>query len=193
MENLKQHFGKYDIIYIDPPWSYTNNSKNSNNKGAADHYDLMTDADIKAMPIKDLFQDPKKGACFVWATCPKLDLAIHAIESWGLHYRGIAQVWVKTRKDGGIIGAQGVPPTAVKPTTELLLLATTCKRGRPFKLLSSKIPQVLLHPRGGHSEKPACVRDTIVEIYGDRPRIEMFCRHNPEGWAAWGNQVGKLC
>ena len=33
------------------------------------------------------------------------------------------------------------------------------------------------------------VRNRIVELCGDIPRVELFARENHEGWDAWGNQV----
>jgi N6-adenosine-specific RNA methylase IME4 len=184
----EHHKGRFDIVYADPAWTYYGSQ--TKNGAAGKHYKTsMTPEQINALPVKSLFRDPKHGAAFVWATCPLLPLAIDAGRAWGLHYRGVAFNWVKTRKDGGVIGAQGVPPTATKPTSELCLLFTTCKKGRPFKLMSSKVPQVVLAPRGAHSEKPALVRDRIVEVYGDRPRIELFSRHQVDGWERIGDQL----
>lgn len=179
--------GKYDIVYADPPWNYYGDPNKM--AAAGKHYPLMADNDLASLPVRSLLRDPKKGAFFIWATCPRLDVAIHTIEAWGLCYRGVAFNWVKTRKDGGIIGAQGVPPTGTKPTSELCLLATTKPKGRPFPLLDSKVAQMVLAPRGRHSEKPEIVRDLIVRLYGDRPRIELFARERFGGWDAWGNEV----
>ena len=40
-----------------------------------------------------------------------------------------------------------------------------------------------------HSKKPDIVRDKIVELVGDLPRIELFARETAEGWDSWGNEV----
>ena len=87
------------------------------------------------------------------------------------------------------MGAAGVRPTLVKPTTELLLAATTNRKGRVFPLLTEAMRQVVLAPRGRHSEKPSVFRDRIVELVGDRPRIELFARTTAPGWDCWGNEV----
>lgn len=176
----------YDVILTDPPWFYYGSE--TKNAAAGKHYKLMSDEEIMAMPVKSLLRS-KNGALFVWATCPKLDLAVEAIKRWGFHYRGVAFVWVKTRRDGGIIGAQGIPPTGTKPTSELVLLATTNKTGRPFQLLDASVPQVVLAPRGKHSQKPTVIHDRIVKLYGDRPRIELFAREAKAGWDCWGNEA----
>lgn len=176
----------FEIVYADPAWSYFGDP--NKNAAAGKHYDLITQKDLCALPVKDIMA--KKAALFLWATGPRLDFAFEAIKSWGLHYRGVAFVWVKTRKDGNMIGAQGIPPTAVKPTTEFVLLATTNKTGRPFPLLDSKVSQVVLAPRGKHSEKPSEVRTRIENIYGkDRKKIELFSRKMVDGWVCTGEEI----
>jgi N6-adenosine-specific RNA methylase IME4 len=185
--SLEEGRGNFDIVYTDPPWPYYGSE--TKDAAAGKHYKLMSMDDINAMPIKDLFRDPKRGAAFIWATCPRLHFAIDAIKAWGLHYRGVAFVWVKTRKDGQPIGAQGVPPTGTKPTTELCLLATTLEKGRPFPLVDAAVSQTIFAPRGAHSQKPPEVRDRILRLYGDRPRIELFAREAFDGWSRWGNQA----
>jgi N6-adenosine-specific RNA methylase IME4 len=45
-------------------------------------------------------------------------------------------------------------------------------------------------PRGEHSRKPAIVRNKIVELLGDRSRVELFARGAvPDGWNSWGDQA----
>ena len=74
-------FGFYDIVSLDPPWFYEGSG--TKDGAAAKHYDLMSQEDICAMPIRSLFRDYDHGAAFVWATGPKLHLAIDAIRAWG--------------------------------------------------------------------------------------------------------------
>lgn len=160
------------------------------NKDAAagKHYKLMTDTDVNNLPLKKILK--KDAYVFVWATTPRLNAAIEAIKAWGLHYRGVGHIWVKTRKDGGIIHAQGIPPTYSKPTTEFLLVATTKKAGRPIKLINSKLPQVVLAPREGHSTKPEVFRELIESAFGNGyDMIEVFARKQVPGWDAIGNAV----
>lgn len=180
--------GKFEIVYIDPPWSYYGSK--TKDAAAGKHYNLMSQEEIEVLPVRQIMT--KTGAAFVWATCPRLDAAVSTIEAWGLNYRGVAFVWVKARKDGVPIGAQGVPPTATKPTCELLLFATVQKRGRPFKLLSSKVPQVQILPRRAHSQKPDEFRQLIVELYGDRERVEIFARQKTAGWSVYGDEIDKF-
>lgn len=173
---------RYDVVYCDPPWFYYGSQTKM--AAAGKHYQLMPYDDILALPVREIMSD--KAALFLWATGPRLDWAIDAIRAWKLHYRGIAYVWVKTRKDGTPVGAQGVPPTFTKPTTELVLAATTVVRGRPFPILDFKQPQTVFAPRGEHSRKPEEVRQRIEALCGKRPRIELFARGAVKDWDTWG-------
>jgi len=179
---------RYDIVYVDPPWYYYGSPVKD--AAAAKHYPLMTVEQLAQIDVRSILN--KSAALFMWATCPRLDFAMRLIEAWGLHYRGVAYVWVKTNSKGGIIAGQGVPPTFTKPTTELLLAATTKPAGRPFPILDLAQSQVVLSRRGAHSEKPAIFRERIEALCGDRPRIELFARTTAPGWDAWGAEVGKL-
>ena len=40
-----------------------------------------------------------------------------------------------------------------------------------------------------HSRKPDIIRNKIVELCGDLPRIELFAREKTNGWDCWGNEV----
>jgi len=178
---------KYSIIYADPPWAYYGDP--NKDQAAGKHYSLMSQEALAALPVRDLLE--QKAACFMWATGPRLPEAVEIMRAWGLHFRGVAYVWVKTNNAGKIIQGQGVRPTFVKPTTEFVLVGSTCKTGRPLPLHTEAQGQVILAPRPGnrHSAKPSIVRDKIVELLGDVPRIELFARERTDGWDAWGNEV----
>jgi N6-adenosine-specific RNA methylase IME4 len=180
--------GPYDIVYADPPWHYYGSQ--IKDAAAAKHYPLMSQEELAALSVRSIMS--KRAALFLWATCPRLDLAIDLLERWDLHYRGVAYVWVKTNARGGIIRGQGVAPTFTKPTTELVLAATTMRSGRPFPLRDLAQGQVELHPRAEHSRKPDVFRRRIVELCGDRPRIELFAREASDGWDAWGAESGRF-
>ncbi len=177
---------KFDVVTIDPAWPYFGDP--NKDQAAGKHYSLETDQEIFDLPVRDLLN---KNACvFVWATSPKLHLAIKAIERWGLHYRGVAYVWVKTNKAGGIINGQGVRPTYTKPTTEYLLLATTKPTGRMLQISNEGQAQVILHGRGAHSQKPEIFQEMIRGQFGDGYNyLEMFARRELPGWTCIGNAI----
>jgi site-specific DNA-methyltransferase (adenine-specific) len=54
---------------------------------------------------------------------------------------------------------------------------------------SNSVKQLFEAERTAHSKKPDCVRDFIVELFGDIPRIELFARQHADGWDCWGNEV----
>jgi N6-adenosine-specific RNA methylase IME4 len=188
----------YDIVLTDCPWHYYGSP--DKDAAAGKHYDLMEDMDLSKLDVRGLVG--KSAALFMWATCPRLNFAFDLIRDWGFHYRGVAWVWVKTRLDGGVIHGQGVPPTFTKPTTELILAATTKPRGRPWPIQTSRMGQVVDEPMLGepiyeprtpvHSEKPKRFHRLIEELAGPDPRkIEIFCRGVPEPtWHGWGKQCG---
>lgn len=177
----------YDIVLADPPWSYTGQQDKMG--AAAKFYDTMTDTAICCLDVRNIMA--RRSILFLWATGPRMDLAMECGEAWGLHYRGVAFVWVKTRKSAPDvpIGAQGVRPSIVKPTTEFVLAFSTKLSGRPLPLSDETIRQVVLAPKQGHSVKPDAVHERIEAMYPDASRIELFARRSRDGWDTWGNQA----
>jgi N6-adenosine-specific RNA methylase IME4 len=171
---------KYKIIYADPPWSYQDPSINRG--GAIRHYPTMKKADIEALPIKDIAD--KDSILFLWTTMPKLEESFDLIKAWGFEYKTCAFVWVKRNK---------IAPTWfwgmgrwTRSNAELCLLAV---RGGGVTRLSAAVHSVIDEPIEQHSKKPNIVRDKIIELVGDLPRIELFARAQTDGWDVWGNEV----
>lgn len=177
---------KYDLVLCDPPWLY---SGSQTKMGAAgNHYQCMSQAELGALDVKSVLK--KKAMVLMWATGPRMHYAIELIEAWGLHYRGVAFVWAKTRKDGKLISGQGVPPTFTKPTSEFLLLASTKKTGRPIPLRRFNAAQVILAPRGPHSQKPDIFRTEIeATLETNIDKLEIFGRKLVPGWDVIGDGV----
>lgn len=169
------------VVVTDPPWLY--HGSQTKMGAAGNHY---TCSPVESIPSPMQF-DP--DIVYVWATCPRLDVAIDAIRHWGLHYRGAAFVWVKTRKDGAPLAGIGVRPTHVKPTTELVLVGAKKRTGRPLPLMNENQAQVIMSPRTGHSVKPQAVYDAIQALHGGTHRyVDMFARDPREGWEVWGDE-----
>ena len=183
---MQQTTHNYDVVLADPPWQYHGAT---DKWGAAEKfYRTMRDEDLLAFRgVTDRLS--AHGVAFVWATCPRLDFAVQCIAAWGLHYRGVAFVWVKARKDGAPIGAQGVRPSIVKPTVELVLACSRVKQGRPMPLASERVAQVVMAPRREHSRKPEQVYERIEALYPHATKIELFARHRRMGWDAWGDEL----
>ena len=72
-----------------------------------------------------------------------------------------------------------------RANAELCLIGTRGKISRK----SNRISQVIDTPIEEHSKKPNIVREKIVELMGDLPRIELFARQKVNGWDVWGNEI----
>lgn len=144
--------------------------------------------DIAALPVGEMCA--KDAVLFLWATYPKIEEALALIPRWGFTYKSIAFQWLKLYPSGKPFFGLG---RWTRGNTEPCLLAV---RGSP-KRVSASVSQVVLDPADPsvieapvlrHSAKPAAVRERIVELMGDRPRVELFAREAAPGWLSWGNE-----
>lgn len=112
-----------------------------------------------------------------------LQEAMKVMSAWGFKYKSIAFQWVKlnTKSRTPFYGLG----RWTRGNTEPCLLAV---RGKPTRI-SKRVFQLIQEPIQKHSQKPGIVRDKIVELMGDLPRIELFARQKTDGWDAWGNEV----
>lgn len=174
---------KYKVIYADPPWTFRVWSEKGKGKSAENHYPCMEKSDLQQLPIKFISDDD--CVLFLWATFPCLQEAIELIEAWGFKYKTCAFTWVKqNRKSDGLFTGLGYWTRA---NAEICLLAT---KGNP-KRISKSVKQVIISRVRDHSRKPDEVRERIVQLIGDVPRIELFARRTAEGWDAWGNELAE--
>lgn len=171
---------KYNIIYADPPWKYNDQKANDPKMGGIT-YPVMELQDICNLPIKDLCN---KDCClFMWTTMPMLQEALEVIKAWGFKYITCAFCWVKQNPKGvGIYSGLG---HWTNGNAELCLFA---KKGSPKRIMKN-VKQIVMSPRRKHSQKPDEVRDRIVNLVGDLPKIELFARQHADGWDCWGNEV----
>ena len=169
---------KYDVIYADPPWRYQDRKCNG---ACALHYDTMKIQDIKDLPVKELAA--KDCVIFMWITYPMLKERIELMEAWGFKYKTLAFLWLKqNRKADSWFYGMGF---WTRSNAEVCLLAT---RGHP-KRQCAGIHQFVISHIEQHSRKPDEVRDKIVKLMGDQPRVELFARQQTPGWDVWGNEV----
>ena len=171
---------KYNIIYADPAWHYQTWSEGSK-RNVTSKYKTMSMDEIWDLPIKDITDND--CILFLWVTFPKLLDCIKTIEKWGFTYKTCAFTWVKKnkKKDSWFWGLG----YWTRANTELCLLAT---KGT-IKRQSAAVHQIIDTPIERHSKKPDIVRDKIVELVGDLPRIELFARETADGWDSWGNEL----
>jgi len=199
---------KYGAILIDPPWRFatwsvkgrdrcpdapvTRNQQRQNKPER--HYPTMTDADIAALPVRDLAADD--AVLFMWAVDPLIPLALKLGEDWGFKYKTVGFYWIKERRNKGEnnsrphVKSRPFPMgtgywTRANPETCLLF---TC--GKP-KRISAGVEKLVVSPRREHSRKPDEVYDRIQSLVGG-PYLEMFARQQWPGWDSWGNETGKF-
>lgn len=172
---------KYQIIYADPPWNYTVFDSKHGGRGTKQYYQTMRAVDIFSLPVGAIAD--KNCALFLWATSAMLPEALYTIKAWGFIYKTIAFSWIKqNKKSGGYFFGMG---SWTRQNTELVLLGIKGKLQR----LDASISQILQYPLQQHSQKPSEVREKIVVLLGDLPRVELFARQKTEGWDVWGNEV----
>lgn len=172
---------KYSIIYADPPWRY----QHKGCKGAAEkHYATMDMEGLIHLPIPRIADE--NCALFLWTTFPKLEEELPLFKAWGFTYKTLGFSWIKTNpKDGKPFFGIGY---YAKSNCEVCLMGIKGK----MKPVSNKVSSCIISPRREHSRKPDEVRERIVELFGDIPRIELFARESMSGWDCWGNETEKF-
>ena len=171
---------KYQIIYADPPWSYKVWSRTTSQREW--YYDRLSPEELKQLPVNTLTD--KDCTLIMWTTSPNLQEAIELIGDWGFIYKTVAFVWVKQNVNAlSFFTGMG---HWTRANAEYCLLAT---KGHPHRA-NADVPQIVMTPIMKHSRKPdEIVRDRIIRLCGDVPRIELFARRKVEGWDCWGNEV----
>jgi len=145
-------------------------------------YDVMNNKDIYSLPVEQIAD--KDCILFLWATYPKLKEAIQTAESWGFTYKTVAFTWAKTNRKNTDTFHFGLGYWT-RGNPEICLLGT---RGKP-KRVGNSVANLVVSPLLGHSAKPPQIRDYIVELMGDLPRVELFARETCEGWTSLGDEI----
>ena len=114
---------------------------------------------------------------------PKLNDVMEVIDYWGFKYKTVGFTWVKkNKKQDSWFWGMG---NWTRANAEICLLAT---KGNP-KRVNAGVHSVIDTPVEEHSKKPDIVRDRIVTLCGDLPRIELFARQTACGWDSWGDEI----
>lgn len=143
--------------------------------------------DIYNLPVEKIADD--NCVLFLWVTFPLLQEGLETIRRWGFTYKTCAFNWIKTcKKSDKFFWGLGY---WTRSNSEICLLAT---KDSPHRM-SASIHQIVEYPEDiishieGHSKKPDIVRDRIVELCGNLPRIELFARQKAEGWDCLGDEI----
>lgn len=181
---------KYSIIYADPAWDFKNKKTGGSMKsGAASKYLTTGIEGLKNIPVKDITADD--AILFMWWVGAMPQEAIDLVHAWGFTIKNMnGFVWNKlTQKNKAFFGMGFY----TRAGSESVIIAT---RGK-FKPVSRSIRAVFNAEQqiqfeskvSVHSKKPVQVRDLIVDLCGDLPRLEMFARDSAPGWSVFGNEA----
>jgi N6-adenosine-specific RNA methylase IME4 len=174
---------KYRLIYADPPWTYRDKASDGN-RGASHKYPVMTLQDICRLPVWSL-ADPESFLLAMWWVPTQPAEALKVVESWGFRFMTMKGfTWHKTNriKGNSAIGMGHM----TRANTEDCLFAVM---GRLPERTDASICQHITAPRKEHSAKPQVIRDSLVRLIGDVPRVELFARSADPGWDSWGNEL----
>ena len=85
---------KYQIIYADPPYEYSNSGSTKNSRGnAKQFYKTMPINEIKNLPVEKIADD--NCWLFLWTTYPQLPNGIDILRAWGFNFKTVAFTWIK--------------------------------------------------------------------------------------------------
>lgn len=182
-----EHGGPFKVILADPPWAYRQNNQHCRG-GAATHYRTMADEDIAALPVGDFATDD--ALLVMWATWPKMDVAIDVLRSWGFTHV-TAFPWIKTY-------AEGTPKLGIgmwfRGVSEFVIVARKgtfpvpkFPGGAPMGLAVGEDVQ-FYSTSPTHSKKPNGLHQWLDCLPG--PRLELFARREMPGWTCWGGDLG---
>jgi N6-adenosine-specific RNA methylase IME4 len=176
----------YDVIYADPAWKFSSAKYQDSNRGFGNRvenfYPTMTAKEICDLPVKEISND--NSILFLWTTDSHLLEALDVIKAWGFKYKTIGFTWVKQYKSGSYCYNFGA---YTLKSTEICLVGLKGKLKNIKK--SNNVKGLVFAERTIHSKKPEEVRNRIVQLCGDVPRIELFARQKHNGWDSWGNEV----
>jgi N6-adenosine-specific RNA methylase IME4 len=177
--------GGYEVVYCDPPWSYTHNTYSArDNDGVksvslshvTDKYPTLSLVEMMCWDLGSILSD--NALIFMWATGPVLEESFPLMNSWGFSFMTVGFVWEKVKVNPGYY---------TMSSCEYVLIG---KRGTiPQPRGSRSVRQFHQELSTRHSAKPDEIRERIEEMFPTQKKLEMFCRTPKEGWDIFGNEV----
>ena len=177
----------YQVIYADPPWTFSTYSRKGKGRSAEAYYDCMTLPEIKELPVGEWAADD--CALLLWTTDPLLPTALEVIRAWGFTYKTVGFYWAKLNRSADPTTYQEASFFTglgfwTRANPELCLLAT---RGHPHRRRAD-VKKLIVSPRREHSRKPDQAYERI-EALCEGPYLEMFARFSRPGWDQWGAEA----
>lgn len=182
---------KYKLLYVDPPWSFSNKKTGGSMKsGAEAQYPVMSIEDLKCLDVPSICDDD--CLLVMWWVGSQPQEAIDLCNAWGFTIKNMnGFVWNKLTKLGNPHFGMGFYTRA---GSESCIIAT---KGKPNIINHSvravanleDMTCVIDGKVGRHSAKPKEFREACVDLVGDVPRLEMFARSLQPGWSVFGNEA----
>ena len=170
---------KYQIILADPPYEYSNSGSTKNSRGnAKQFYKTMPINEIKNLQVEKIAD--KNCVLFLWTTYPQIQNGLDILGAWGFNFKTIAFTWIKKTVNMKDFVGMGFYTRA---NPEIVLLGLKGK----VHPIDKTVRNIVYSQIQEHSRKPAIVRDKIIQLMGDLPRIELFARQRCFNWDAWGD------
>jgi N6-adenosine-specific RNA methylase IME4 len=180
---ITQKLGYFGTVLADPPWRFSNRT----GKMAPEHkrllrYETMSIQEIKELPVAQIALP--QSHLYLWVPNALILEGLEVMKRWGFTYKTHI-VWHKIRKDGGPDG-RGVG-FYFRNVTEMVLFGV---RGKLRTLAPGRRQVNFVKTRKReHSRKPDELYP-IIEACSPGPYLELFARHEREGWVQWGNEIG---
>jgi len=147
---------KFDVIYADPPWSYSEVPYFKKSLAIQYKYPTISQKEMRKIDVESIAK--KNSWMFMWAVWAQLPHAIDLMASWGFSYRTCAFVWSKKTKNGK--NAKTYGRCCTQGSTEIVLCG---KRGSP-KRYAQNVEQFIEALRRGNSQKPDEIYDRIDKV-----------------------------
>lgn len=172
-KSMSEIDGLFQTIVIDPPWDWGDENDNNQFGRAKPDYATMPFGKILDCPVIKLADE--NCHLYLWITNRSLPKGFELIEAWGFRYI-TCLTWIKPGVGMG---------NYFRGSTEQVLFAI--KGNMPLK--RHDVGTHFEAPRGEkHSEKPNKIYG-IIETCSYAPYIELFSRHDREGWTVWGSDA----
>ena len=174
-ESFEKPTGDYDVIVIDPPWNYQDDSVYNKEGFRASGNELNAYPSMSIEQIREI-KLPAKEDCvlWLWTTNKHIFDCREILNEWGFEIKSIL-TW---DKEHIAIGRW------LRSQTEHCILAI---KGKPF-YQNTKFGTLLREKRTEHSAKPESFYKMVEEICAGR-KLDYFARKKREGWDVYGDEV----
>ncbi len=171
--------GKFEIIYMDPPWKYDKDEEYFG-QDVEKHYPTMTYDQLLELPVKTLAY--KDCVLYLWTTAPKLNWGIDLLRAWGFDYK-TCLIWNKVKHNMGFYASI---------RHEILLIGGVGQSSPTDKKYANQTNSIYTEERTEHSRKPDYYYEMIEKMHPTKThKIELFQRRERKGWTGWGNEIKK--